>query len=607
MSSCWTCGSTVAGFSHTCPSCASLKGLADLKGQVQFQGLATNLGLAQLARVQAKGFEQLQATMAKGLAQVADVVEWGFNELGWRIQEQTDVIKDIDHTLKTPTQTRGNEYRTMADELTKRGEYGQADGLYRKSLNLNPLDFRTYVGLADTLLRSNRAAEAREVLHKSLPHAPRLEGKELPEPGTPVISDWKSYSLRLIGHIDACEGDYTLAASSLRSAVELSPFYAEGLYDYAQYTARIGEAPTSMTSLKQAIKLNSLYWYLPHRQRAFAPIKEDLKQLLTALRNSALEKTEYAIDKCQQAITAFGKVVTFYKLEYVSAAASHKLSSWEQERTLLDVMEKTVRDYTARLQSISDSRDTKDYSSLLTAPVDADNLREEARAYLATASNSLTALRKSVAYKRQRRLAVAIAILAFVLVFGYICYAINSSQRTEAARQRDEAASQEVVRLQAEEAAKNKMEVEGREVLRKKQEKARRDGFLNRFTEAARAKGWVITENKFENAIFNTALFNEEGGIRYYNAIAKRPDLNLTEVSITHNYNGRFYTTFKVCILDQVGPGYRATWEVSYENWQRLPEKENSRWGSSSPEVFATYDKWQVLFPELLNLLKNSW
>jgi len=599
MPACWTCGSPVASFSHTCPSCASLKGLTDLKGQVQLQGLATSFGLAQLARVQAKGFEQLQATMAKGLAQLADVIEWGFNELGWRIQEQTDILKDIDHTLKTPTQTRGNEYRTMADELTKRGEYEQADGLYRKSLGLNPLDYRTYVGFAEALLRSNRPTEAREVLLKSLPHAPKQEYEGRLEHGASVISDWRSYSLRLIGHIDACEGEYAQATASLRSAVELSPFYAEALYDYAQYTARLGEGPASMSSLKRAITLNSLYWYLPHRQRAFAPVKDDLKHLLTALRGAALDRADHAIEMCEQTATAFGSMVTAYKQEFERAAMRHKFSSWERERARLALMEKKRRECTDRLESMRARCDAKDYTTLLTVPVEADNLGRDVQDHQAGAAQNLTALRASAYQKRRMQLFLAVTIPAVALVLGCICYSVYSNQRDIAAQQ----ARQEKDRLEAEEVARKKVEAEAREDLRRKEEEARRDGFLDRFTVAAKAKGWEIGICDTDDYSAGT-----ENAYRGYTTTVERADLKPMWLTVVHHYTYKdksLLTDF--CVYDAGGAGGDPPlMELSYKNWNYNPGM-SKLFQPSSPELNTAVAHWQRMIPELLDLLKQSW
>src|SRR5262249_37412102 len=96
---------------------------------------------------------RLQATLTTGLSRIGSILEWGFNEISWQLQQQTEVLLDIDKTLKTPSETQANEYRRMADELQKRGVLDEAKEFYQKALSQNRLDYRTYVGFAHTLLR----------------------------------------------------------------------------------------------------------------------------------------------------------------------------------------------------------------------------------------------------------------------------------------------------------------------------------------------------------------------------------------------------------------------------------------------------------------------
>ena len=77
-----------------------------MKLQSAIQGVGVSIGLNQLAQAQKAGFEHLKATMAKGFAQIASVIEWGVGELSWQLQQQTEAIKSIDATLKTPSRRR---------------------------------------------------------------------------------------------------------------------------------------------------------------------------------------------------------------------------------------------------------------------------------------------------------------------------------------------------------------------------------------------------------------------------------------------------------------------------------------------------------------------
>ena len=70
------------------------------------------------------------------LASIGSVLEWGFGEIAWRQEQQTDILRGIDATLRTPGETRANELRLQAEELRHRGLYPESEELL---LNKIPL------------------------------------------------------------------------------------------------------------------------------------------------------------------------------------------------------------------------------------------------------------------------------------------------------------------------------------------------------------------------------------------------------------------------------------------------------------------------------------
>ena len=182
MARCWTCGAHIEYPLFTCPACRTVEEIQSLWSET-----ASNLD--NLAEVQRRGFEELSNTLSEGLSGIASVIEWGFEEVNWRLQQQTAVLQSIDYTLKTPTQTQANEWRQMAEELRSRGVLDKAEEFFLKSLEANPLDYRAYVGLAEACLRMDRFDEAKAYLEESLPHAPRGDITRGALPGVKDISD----------------------------------------------------------------------------------------------------------------------------------------------------------------------------------------------------------------------------------------------------------------------------------------------------------------------------------------------------------------------------------------------------------------------------------
>lgn len=304
MAKCWTCGTTCDGHHYTCASCDNLSGkLKELQQTVNIHGSGISRGLDYLAQIQREGFEALESeiseglsTIASGLSEIASTLHWGFEELSWQLQQETSVLQSIDHTLQTPSQTQANEWRQMAEDLRHRRVLDKSEEFYLKALEANPLDYRIYVGLAETYLQSNKFDKAKVFLERSLPHARKQE------------IDYKSYSYRLIGHIYACEENYRQAALTLQTAVQLSKDYVDGNYDLVQYCARLEDrqewAKQRLPSLEWVILQRPLYYSLAQHERNFDPVRSDIQGLLTRMNAEATRKAKEAVAKAETALMA---------------------------------------------------------------------------------------------------------------------------------------------------------------------------------------------------------------------------------------------------------------------------------------------------------------
>jgi hypothetical protein len=307
MARCWTCGSTVSGWQYTCSACKGLKELKTLRKKVESYEGAISTKFSYMSEVQREGYYLLKDTLTHELSSIASVIEWGFEKTRWQLVQQTNILKSIDHTLKTPSETKANEWREMAERLKSRGVLDESEKFYLRALELKPLDFRIYVGLAETYLRMNKPDEAKYYMEKSLPHAPKKE------------IDYRSYSYRLIGHIYECKEKYNQAASILYSAIELSPNYADGHYDYARYCAKTGEIESCLSSLQKAILAKPLFYYLAREERDFYPSQyiasctnplNEVQDLLTQIEKKTYREAKKDISSLEGTLALTGQAVS---------------------------------------------------------------------------------------------------------------------------------------------------------------------------------------------------------------------------------------------------------------------------------------------------------
>lgn len=384
MAKCWTCGTHVSGYRYTCSSCESLNEIKNLRKTVKSYGK----NLDYIAQIQQEGFEALKDTLSSGLSEIASAIEWGLGEISWQLQQQTDVLRSIDHTLKTPSETQANEWRLHAEELRRRGVLEESEEFFLKSLNEYRLDYRIYVGLAETYLQMNKFDKAKVFLEKSLPHAPDEVKKELAawcadcqnwvwvksdactqchgsrlskQYFVPTGFDWRSYSYRLIGHIYACEENYQQASSALYSSRELSPNYVEGVYDFVQYCARLESISEwtrneRLSELEWVILSEPFYFYLAQHERNFDLVRPEVEKLLTRLSTEASRKAKDAIAKSESALKEAHEAVSTAK----QALSISRDKSTLNSNTMIENAE-------AKLKLAKDKVASGDYAGFLEA------------------------------------------------------------------------------------------------------------------------------------------------------------------------------------------------------------------------------------------------
>ena len=270
---CWTCGEKTSSFSFTCSSCEQTKELRKIRETLGSQNLqaineGTNIDFSDIETGLWETSFNL-SEISSAINNISSILEWGLEEIRWRIDQATGVLKSIDKTLKTPGQTQAHEWRIIAEELRQRGVLKKAQEFFLRSLNANPLDYRTYISLAKTYIQLEELEKALQCLKESLPHAP-LKGE----------IDYKSYSYRLMGRVYFCQDNYPDAVLILEKSIELSPKYYLGHYDYAQYCALVGAKEKCLSSLVTVTIRGFISIELVKKEKNFEPIRKEVAGLI---------------------------------------------------------------------------------------------------------------------------------------------------------------------------------------------------------------------------------------------------------------------------------------------------------------------------------------
>jgi tetratricopeptide (TPR) repeat protein len=249
----------------------------------------------------------------------------GLSELQWELAQQTDVLKSIDEKLENPSQTQAKEWREMGETLRHRGDLTKAEKFFTKSLEESPIDYRTYVGLAETYLKMERFDDARKKLEESFIHAPK-----------PSLL---LYSARRIAHIDACSDDFESAFDTIniplskirevsdKRLTEVNYQYGNALYDRAQYAARTNRMGVCLASLEKSIKYDASYFYLAEYEKNFEPMREVVDLTLRKIKDAAKNKLSSVLSAIEPNIPDVDEVVghaTKLFNRYYSSNSLHK-------------------------------------------------------------------------------------------------------------------------------------------------------------------------------------------------------------------------------------------------------------------------------------------
>ncbi len=268
MATCWTCGIVSNRFIFACTSCEESKdGILEKADKI--------------AGVQGPGLATVKEELSSGFSKIAQVFEWGLSNIYWELWEQTSLLSSIDRTLKSPSETKANEWRKFGEELRRRGILDKSEDYFLRALDANPLDYRTYIGLGYTYLQANSPNEAKKYFEESLLHAPKNQS-----------FDYKSYSYRLLGHLHECQEQLETAIDYLQRSISLSPNYEYGYYDLAKYLTRRKNETQSFAALKKAISINPEIFIIAENDIGFNDASKSLKYVLNEVYNKEKEKAK---------------------------------------------------------------------------------------------------------------------------------------------------------------------------------------------------------------------------------------------------------------------------------------------------------------------------
>lgn len=249
------------------------------KAMVATQIASTNAIIASQERIN-KGIDKFAygiERVEEGIYGLQAAFEWGISEIVWQIEQNREVLKSILEVLMAPLDTQAKERRKRAENAYSNGWIDDAEEEFLESEKLNRYDFAIHISLGMIYLFSKIDKEkALEYFEKAIKYA------------RPESNYHTSYALIYKGLIMRDYERIEEAEKCTAEAVELSPGFAEALYQNAQYNARLKDVQKSLANLVKAIKLDKNYCLKADKDEMFDPIRSEVNKLFERLRDEAI-------------------------------------------------------------------------------------------------------------------------------------------------------------------------------------------------------------------------------------------------------------------------------------------------------------------------------
>jgi len=225
----------------------------------------------------------------EGIYGLKAAFEFGISEVVWQIEQNRQVLKDILDVLMSPLDTQAKELRRRAEEAYANGWIEDALEDFLESEKKNKYDFSVFTSIGIIyLFQKGDREKAFEYFEKAIKYA---------KPKSKYHASFALLHAALIKHdLNFIEEAEKFTAE----AVELSPDFAEALYQNAQYNAQLNNVQKSISNIEKAIKLDKNYCIKVDNDPMFAPIRNEVNNLFERLRDKELKW-------CNKATTALKK------------------------------------------------------------------------------------------------------------------------------------------------------------------------------------------------------------------------------------------------------------------------------------------------------------
>lgn len=216
----------------------------------------------------------------QGIYGLQAAFEWGISEVVWQIEQNRQVLRNILEVLMAPLDTQAKELRRRAEDAYANGWIEDALEDFLESEKKNRYDFSVHISIGMIYLFQKKNKEkALEYFDKAIKYA------------RPKSAYHTSFALLYKALIRYNSNLIEEAEKLTAEAVDLSPDFAEALYQNAQYNARLKNIQKSVSNLEKAIRSDRNYCLKAAHEPCFDSVRSEINHLMIKLRNDVVNST----------------------------------------------------------------------------------------------------------------------------------------------------------------------------------------------------------------------------------------------------------------------------------------------------------------------------
>ena len=227
---------------------------------------------------------------------------WGFEELAWRLDQQTQQTKDLIDILTRPLETQVRELRERGIECYNYGWYPEALSFLQEAMKKARIDYIVAQYLGNIYLYEkeeyNHAIDYFErAARYSRPKSPKHYVHAL-------MSQAFSYYLR------NQQQDLELAKSCLACAIDMLPGHLEARFEYAKVCALTGDIDECAEAIDYILHADPLYVVKILAEPDFSGVKQSVSDIINKHHANYRKAFAEEFEKHEQAISEIHRGLT---------------------------------------------------------------------------------------------------------------------------------------------------------------------------------------------------------------------------------------------------------------------------------------------------------